>query len=58
MEGCLGRIEVEKIPEELGGGWRAYVIGMEEVLQADGESPEEATKNLEELMEEMIKEGP
>ena len=55
MEKMLGRIEVEKIPEELGGGWRAYIVGADNMSQSDGGSPEEARINLMRLVCDMLK---
>jgi len=55
MEDYLGKIEVEKIPKELGGGWRAYINGADNIFQTDGKNPEEARKNLVQLIRNMLK---
>lgn len=45
-------MRVEPIPEELGGGWVAYIpILGEKVFRATGETPEQALRELEELKE-------
>ena len=46
------RIEIvcEPIPDDLGGGWHAFVIGQEYYLLGDGETPSEAVANLSGVM--------